>query len=62
MRIEVDHGACQLYANCVVEAPENFDLDDSGALVVTPDVEEAHEDDVRRAQTMCPVKAITLMD
>lgn len=62
MRIDVDHGVCQLYANCVVEAPENFDLDDSGALVVQPDVDEAHEEDVRKAELMCPVKAITLLD
>jgi ferredoxin len=61
MRIEVDHTVCQLYANCIVEAPENFDLDDDGQLIVTADVHDGQEDDVRRAQQLCPVKAITLL-
>ena len=61
MRIEVDHTVCQLYANCIVEAPENFDLDDDGQLLVTADVEEGLEENVRRAEQLCPAKAITLL-
>jgi ferredoxin len=53
---------CQGYANCVIEAPDVFDIDDSSAKVVvlqatpTPDL----VDDVRRAAAACPVKALTI--
>jgi ferredoxin len=62
VKIIADLEACQGYANCVIEAPDVFDIDDSSAKVVilqatpTPDL----VDDVRRAAAACPVKALTI--
>jgi ferredoxin len=62
VKIIADLEACQGYANCVIEAPDVFDIDESSAKVVvlqatpTPDL----LDDVRRAAAACPVKALTI--
>ena len=62
MKIIADIEACQGYANCVIEAPDVFDIDESSAKVIvlnatpTPDL----VDDVRRAAASCPVKALTI--
>ena len=62
MKITANLETCQGYANCVIEAPDVFDIDDSSAKVVvlqatpTPDL----VDDVRRAAAACPVKALTI--
>jgi succinate-semialdehyde dehydrogenase / glutarate-semialdehyde dehydrogenase len=62
MKVSVDQTVCQAYANCIVEAPEVFDLDEENgkvvALVVEPDPSE--EEQVRTAALACPVRAITL--
>jgi ferredoxin len=64
MKILVDQSVCREYANCVIESPDVFDLDDvSGkviALVAEPDA--AFEDEVRAAAASCPVHAITLVE
>ena len=55
---------CQAYANCIVEAPDAFDLDEENdkvvALVIEPGP-ELHEQ-VRAAAAACPVHAITLVE
>jgi ferredoxin len=64
MRAVVDLDTCQGYANCIVEAPDVFDLDEETNKVVLlieavpPDL----EDDARRAAASCPVTAIALED
>ncbi len=62
MKIVADLTTCQGYANCVVEAPDVFDIDDATGKVVilkpAPDAQD--EDDVRRAVAACPVKALTI--
>jgi ferredoxin len=61
-RVAVDLDTCQGYANCVVAAPEIFDIDDEkGTAIVlleTPQdsLRAAAEDAVRQ----CPTEAITL--
>jgi ferredoxin len=63
MNITVDVITCQAYANCIVEAPDVFDLDESGkVLVLLGQIDEARRDEVRRAADSCPVRAITLAD
>ncbi|MFZ0041833.1 MAG: ferredoxin [Solirubrobacteraceae bacterium] len=64
MRVVVDLNTCQGYANCVVEAPDLFDVDDeTGKAVVLLDEFEADvADDAQRAVDNCPVSAITIMD
>ncbi len=62
MRIELDLTKCQGYANCVVEAPELFDLDETSNKAVllvehvSPDLAAA----AQQAEANCPVRAITL--
>jgi ferredoxin len=62
MRVEVDLSTCQGYANCVIEAPEVFDLDDatSKAVVLLDTVPESLEEQARHAVDNCPVRAIEL--
>lgn len=62
MRVSVDQSVCREYANCIVEAPDVFDLDEESgkvvALVLEPD--PSMSDEVRAAASACPVRAITV--
>ncbi len=64
MKVSVDQSVCREYANCIVEAPDVFDLDEASgkvvALIVEPD--PAQYDEVRAAAASCPVHAITLTE
>jgi ferredoxin len=64
MRIELTLATCQGYANCVVEAPELFDLDEvtNKAVIIVDTVPAELEADARQAEANCPVRAITLHD
>lgn len=62
MNVSVDQSVCREYANCIIEAPDVFDLDEETgkavALVVEP--APAQHEEVRAAAASCPVRAITL--
>lgn len=61
--LKVDFGACQGYANCVAAAPDIFDIDDNGVVVLLKTVVEPAE--LARAQTAvrsCPVSALAIED
>ena len=60
MKVVVDLGLCQGYGNCVTAAPDFFDLDDSGQVVVLRATAETPEEQtsVRGAIPMCPMNAI----
>jgi ferredoxin len=62
VRVEVDLEICQGYANCVVEAPDVFDLNESTnkAVVLVETVPEELEEDAQQAVDNCPVGAITI--
>lgn len=64
MRIELDLDLCLGYGNCVVEAPEHFELDeDTGKAVVL--IESPDESDravVEAAVRSCPAVALRLVD
>lgn len=62
MKVEVDLGTCQGYANCVLEADAIFDLDDETGkvIVLMQSVPAELEDEARRAAASCPVSAITI--
>lgn len=64
MRIEVDQTLCREYANCVLEAPDVFDIDESRgkAIVLVAKVDPAQHAEVRTAVAACPARAITLFD
>ena len=62
MKVSVDPSVCQAYANCIVEAPEVFDLDDENGKVVAlvAEADPGQVEYVRAAAVACPVRAITL--
>ena len=61
--VKADLGACQGYANCVIGAPEYFDLDDDGVVVLLrSEVPEADRARVTEAAHSCPVSALTVED
>jgi ferredoxin len=65
MRIELDEQRCEGHAVCVALAPELFQLDDSGELILEYDV----SDDVpgnlapagSEAVSSCPVQALRIV-
>jgi ferredoxin len=64
MRIEVDLARCKAYANCVMEAPDIFDIDGASGkvslLTSTPDALQGAE--ARAAAASCPVRAIVVIE
>lgn len=64
MRVVVDLDTCQGYANCVVEAPDLFDVDDETgkAIVLMDEFDSDLAGDAQRAVDNCPVSAITIVD
>lgn len=64
MRVILDVNRCNAYGNCVIEAPDVFDIDDASGLAV---VLEEHPPEERRAKVqaaarLCPVLAISIED
>lgn len=57
MRVEVDADICVGSGQCVMAAPEAFDQDDDGIVVV---LEEAPRDvaSARQAIRLCPARAL----
>lgn len=64
MKILVDQAVCREYANCVIESPDVFDLDDITGKVVAliDEPDPSLEGEVRAAAASCPVHAITLVE
>jgi ferredoxin len=63
MKVVVDLDMCQDHGQCCFAAPEVFQLDDAGHLVVlmtNPD--ESLRDKVEEAADVCPMQAITVED
>lgn len=61
MKIIVDWKMCEGNGACVIEAPEIFDLDDEGELVVlkeTPSEDQRAE--LEAAVRMCPKHALRI--
>ncbi|SFH12848.1 ferredoxin [Streptomyces mirabilis] len=61
--LKADLAACQGYANCVIAAPDTYDLDDDGVVVLLK-TEITDEDlpRVREAARSCPASALTIED
>lgn len=62
IHIEVDTTKCQHYRQCVLEAPEVFQLTASETLRWKATVEPSEEPDVERAVDVCPMQAISIRD
>ncbi len=61
--LKADFTACQGYANCVVAAPDVYDLDDNGVVVLLKDGIPAGDlARVQEAVRSCPVSALTIED
>ena len=62
MHLELDAAACDAHGQCVIVAPELFDLgdDDDVATVRTATPEPALEGKAQAAVHACPAAAITL--
>jgi ferredoxin len=63
MKVRVDVARCESNAICLGLAPEVFDLDDDGLVVLrTDEVGPAVEDQVRSAVDACPRAVISIQD
>lgn len=62
MRVVVDLKKCAGHANCVMKAPEVFDIDadTSKALLIEEHPSESLREKVEDAVRSCPVQAITI--
>ncbi|RLV54557.1 ferredoxin [Aeromicrobium phragmitis] len=64
MRIHLDLDLCLGYGNCVIEAPEYFELDDDSgkAIVLIENPAETDRSVVEAAVRSCPAVALRLED
>ena len=62
MRVAVDLDLCEGYANCMIEAPEVFAIDDDTGLaqILMDPVDPAQEVFAEAAIAACPARAIEL--
>lgn len=59
--VVADRDVCRGFANCVMSAPDYFDLDDDGLVVVKrAQVEPGDEAQVDGAIISCPVSALRI--
>ena len=64
MKIHLDLSLCQGYGNCVMEAPQEFDLDEESgqAVLLREEVAEEARSRVEQAVLVCPMQAISVSD
>lgn len=62
MKVLVDYDLCEGHGECVVAAPEVFDLDEAGEKVVVLQEEptEALREQVVEAVKICPIVALQM--
>lgn len=61
--LKADFGACQGYANCVGAAPDAYDIDDDGVVVLLKEEVTAEERGrIEEAARSCPVNALSIED
>lgn len=60
IKIEVDMDTCQSYGQCVFEAEDVFQLDDSGKLQYIKEVSDDRLADIENAVDVCPMQAISI--
>ena len=62
MKVHVDMNLCQSHGECVMPAPDVFDLGDDDVLVWKEDVPEERRAAVEAAIDACPMMAIRIKD
>jgi ferredoxin len=61
MKIKADFDLCESNAICVGMAPDIFDLDDDDYLVILSDeVPEGREEELRQVVASCPKSALSI--
>jgi ferredoxin len=61
LKVIVDRDVCQNHGQCVFAAPQVFELDEEGELVVLDDEpDESLRGAVEEAADVCPTQAITI--
>jgi len=61
--LKADFEACQGYANCVVAAPEVYDIDDDGTVVLLKqEISDDERAKVDEAVKSCPTSALSIED
>lgn len=61
--LKADFGACQGYANCVDAAPDAYDIDDDGVVVLLKEhITDEERPRIEEAARSCPVSALTIED
>jgi ferredoxin len=62
MKIVLEEDVCMGYANCVIEAPELFDIDEDTdkAVVLVERPQGEQQDAAREAVRVCPAVALRL--
>jgi ferredoxin len=61
--LKADFEACQGYANCVDAAPEVYDIDDDGVVVLLQvEISDEQRPRLEEAARSCPVSALTIED
>ena len=62
MKVIVDMNLCQSHGECVLAAPDVFDLGDDDVLTWKEDVDESRRAAVEEAVDVCPMMAIRVED
>lgn len=63
MRITADRDICTAAGQCASVAGELFDQDDDGVVVlINPEPSPSEEAAARRAASLCPARAIKILD
>ncbi len=61
--LKADFGACQGYANCVDAAPDTYDIDDDGVVVLLrEEISDEERPRIEEAARSCPVNALIIED
>ncbi|NYI47807.1 ferredoxin [Nocardioides aromaticivorans] len=62
-RLLADVKACQGYGNCITGAPDAYDIDDDGKVVLlTEEISDADRPRVEEAARSCPANALSIED
>ena len=59
MRVTVDRGRCVAHGQCEYNDPEHFTVNDDGVLELDENPPDSARDDVLRAVSACPARALS---
>ncbi|MCU1606430.1 MAG: ferredoxin [Modestobacter sp.] len=61
--LKADVEACQGYGNCITGAPDAYDIDDDGKVILLKrEITEEDRPRIEEAARSCPVSALTVED